>query len=234
MKIQVRKNVFETNSSSVHAIAVTSKPAKTEYLKYESVHFVTGKFGWEHTIYCDTGAKASYLWTALVHNFIKEYVPGEWIKDKEGGRSHYVSGYIILDVDNPEYIKRRDAIRTACVHAGIEDDPWTISFEEDFNTEADGPSDGGYIDHTPGLDFVDALVFNEDRLIRFLFNDSSRITTWNDNEWYIEDEDAIDEELHKKYYDPKTERFSNEYWDARRFAHFDIPDDTEWKYIKDN
>lgn len=234
MKKQIRKSIFETNSSSMHAITVTSKPGKTEYLKYHSIDFHTGEFGWDHTIYCDTQAKASYLWTAIVHNFIKEYVSGYWEKDKNGKNKNYVSGYIVLDKENPEYIKRRDAIRTACVHAGIEDDDFNIRFEEDFNTEYDGPSDGGYIDHTPGLDFVDALVFNEDRLIRYLFNDASRVTTWNDNEWYVEDEDEIHENLLKKFYRPETDDYAPEYWEESEWMHFDVPEDTEWKYLKGN
>ena len=234
MKLQIRKNIFETNSSSMHAITVTAKPARKDYLRYHSIEFHTSEFGWDHTTYYDTPSKAAYLWTALVHHFIKEYVSGHWEKDENGKNKNYVSGYIILDKDNPEYIRRKQAIRDACVHAGIEDDDWNIKFEEDFNNEYDGPSDGGYIDHTPDLDFVDELVFNEDRLQRYLFNDSSKITTWNDNEWYYDTEDEDDAAAPD--YDENPEGYEK-YYEKIEWKHFDIDTDDpniEWKYLKGN
>lgn len=230
MKKQIRKSIFETNSSSMHAITVTSKKLNISSPDWIQIEFVTGEFGWSHTIYCDMKDKASYLWTAIVHNFIKEYVPAKYGK---GGKC-IKEGYIVLDTKNPEYIKRRDAIRTALVNFGVEDDGWNIRFEEDFNPSYSEPSSGGYIDHCPELDFVDALVFNEDRLIRFLFNDASRITTWNDNEWYIDDEDTVDEALEKEYWDAENECFKDGYYEASDWKHFDIPKDTEWKYLKGN
>ena len=228
MKISIRKNVFETNSSSVHAISVTSKPARTEYLKYHSIEFNTGEFGWEHCTYYDATTKASYLWTAIVQHFIKEYVHGEIDKNFKVIKP----SYIILDLENPEYIKRRDAIKNTLIDAGMDEE--NIKFEEDFNPEYGDPSDGGYIDHTPGLDFIDSLVFNPDRLLRYLFNDSSVITTWNDNEWYIENEDEFDNMLEERYYDPETGEYDPKYWELSEWAHFDIPEDTEWKYLKNN
>lgn len=232
MKKQVRKNIFETNSSSMHAITVTSQPHRIKYPDMEQIEFHTGEFGWSHIVYCDTHSKASYLWTAIVHNFIKEYVSGYWKKDKNGKNKTYISGYIVLDVENPEYIKRKNAIKTALVNAGLEDDGWNIRFEEKFNDDIYGPSDGGYIDHCPELDFIDDIVFNEDRLLRFLFNDASRITTWNDNEWYIDDE--VEVEIEKEYWDGESNKHKDGYYDAIEWAHFDLPKDTEWKYLKAN
>lgn len=227
MKTQIRNSIFETNSSSMHAIVVTGKKPHVYKPEWEQVEFVTGRFGWDHTIYCDTPAKASYLWTAIVHNFIKDYIHGEYDKNGKCLRD----AYIIVDTENPEYIKRREAIRTALINFGLEDDGWNIRFEEDFCKNGE-PSDEGYIDHCPELDFVDALVFNEDRLIRFLFNDASRITTWNDNEWYVEDE--VEEALEMEYWDPEKECFKEGYYEKDDWSHFDVPKDTEWKYLKGN
>lgn len=232
MKIQIRKSCFETNSSSMHAIVVTSKAPKTEYLEYDSIEFETGEFGWGHITYYDTYHKASYLWTCIINAFIISV-------DDEGTHKGWngediQNSHLELDINNPEYIKRKEAIKNACIHAGIKDDPWNIRFQEKFEKTSYGALETGYIDHDPGLKFADQLIFNEDRLMRYLFNDSSTITTWNDNEWYIDDEDEITEKLHKEYYDPKTERFLDGYWDAVNWEHFNVPKDTEWKYLKGN
>lgn len=57
--IQIRKGVFETNSSSTHSICISKAPVIT-YPK--RVDFYTGNYGWGRNTVCDT---ASYLYTAL-------------------------------------------------------------------------------------------------------------------------------------------------------------------------
>lgn len=206
---QIRRGIFETNSSSVHAITVTSKKPVIDG-EYVQIHFVTGEFGWEHVIYCDYNSKASYLWTTIIHHFIKDYVHPSGQYDEKS--------YIVIDKENPEYIRRREAIRTALYKYGLdEENPFSIEFEEDFNNDWTKNRDGGYIDHLPELDFVDDIIFNEDRLYRFLFNDSSRIETWNDNEWYYEGEDDV---------------YKN--WEDRCWRYFTVPKDTEYKFLKNN
>lgn len=56
--IQIRKNVFETNSSSTHSIAISKKPVVIG--KYISFHI--GEFGWEN----DCVDPADYLYTAIL------------------------------------------------------------------------------------------------------------------------------------------------------------------------
>lgn len=219
MKTQIRKCCFETNSSSMHAIAITSKRPKIDCAEYESIEFDVNEFGWSHITYYDTYHKASYLWTSIVNAFIIR------VNDK-GEKYHYE-----LDVNNPEYIKRKEAIRTALIHAGFEDDEWNIRFQEIFEKEDWGGISTGYIDHDPGLGFVDEIIFNEDRLLRYLFNDSSIITTWNDNEWYLDKD--VEEKLEKEYSIGEYEH-KDGYWEAEEWAHFNIPEDTEWKYLKGN
>lgn len=55
---QIRKNVFETNSSSTHSIAISKKPVTIG--KY--IHFGIGEFGWEN----DCVDTADYLYTAIL------------------------------------------------------------------------------------------------------------------------------------------------------------------------
>lgn len=58
--IQIRKGMFETNSSSTHAIILASENVKIDDL---SVDFAIGEFGWEFEKYTTTDQKASYLYT---------------------------------------------------------------------------------------------------------------------------------------------------------------------------
>lgn len=58
MKV-IRKNVFETNSSSTHSICI-SKADTTNFPK--TIHFGFGEYGWENDEYYDT---ENYLYTAI-------------------------------------------------------------------------------------------------------------------------------------------------------------------------
>ena len=67
MKRQVRKSVFETNSSSVHSISIAKYSFKTD-IKTDNhivLEAVPGQFGWEHELYESSFDKLSYLWTAI-------------------------------------------------------------------------------------------------------------------------------------------------------------------------
>lgn len=64
MKRQIRKNVFETNSSSTHAICI-SKDTTSENILPNHVTFTHDEFGWEFAIHEDTWTKASYLYEAI-------------------------------------------------------------------------------------------------------------------------------------------------------------------------
>lgn len=60
--VQIRRGVFETNSSSVHSICIATEsnrsPLKTIYIN-------AGDFGWEHDFLYSPSEKMSYLVTAL-------------------------------------------------------------------------------------------------------------------------------------------------------------------------
>lgn len=58
MKRQIRSNVFETNSSSTHSIAISKK--KPEIRKF--ISFRIGEFGWEN----DCVGTTDYLYTAIL------------------------------------------------------------------------------------------------------------------------------------------------------------------------
>lgn len=66
---QIRKGVFETNSSSTHSICIAKN---VELTIAESLHFEFGEFGWEYDTLHSVRQKASYLYTGLIGNNRKE------------------------------------------------------------------------------------------------------------------------------------------------------------------
>jgi len=58
--INVRTNIFETNSSSVHAMIITKEKVQPDM----KVYFGFGEYGWENRTYYDTKDKAAYFYTA--------------------------------------------------------------------------------------------------------------------------------------------------------------------------
>ena len=67
---KIRKNVFETNSSSTHSICIAKD---MELIIPTSIHFEFGEFGWEVDTLSSVYEKASYLYTGL-HEIGKMYV----------------------------------------------------------------------------------------------------------------------------------------------------------------
>lgn len=63
MKRQIRQGVFETNSSSTHAICISKDRIYGNLPKH--VDFEHGTFGWECRKYDDVNSKASYLYQAI-------------------------------------------------------------------------------------------------------------------------------------------------------------------------
>lgn len=61
--IQVRKKIFETNSSSTHAICIAKE---NDYTIPASLNFELGEFGWQERFIYDTWELASYLYTGIL------------------------------------------------------------------------------------------------------------------------------------------------------------------------
>jgi len=69
MKRQIRRNVFETNSSSMHSLTVTPNGNMDNLIvdEYENkVITEFGEFGWGYDSYCDAATKLSYLMTMII------------------------------------------------------------------------------------------------------------------------------------------------------------------------
>ena len=69
---QIRKNTFETNSSSTHSVSICNKVEPQKYdttLDYDpgdnKVHCRFGEFGWEQDAFRDAQTKLNYLVTMI-------------------------------------------------------------------------------------------------------------------------------------------------------------------------
>ncbi len=153
MKRQIRKSVFETNSSSTHAICITKK--KDNYKLPDYIDFEFGEFGWECEKYEDTYNKASYLITAIF-SFSKSEADKKIAQLKN-----------VLDSYNITYSIPEPKIKS-----------YTWNKTEHFYYDLDY----NYIDHAGETKkFVDVVLSDSEKLFRYLFGDSF-IITGNDND----------------------------------------------------
>ena len=150
--IQIRRNVFETNSSSTHSICiVTDDRAETIYPS--KFIFKCGQFGWEFRNYNDPVSKGSYFYTGVCELYGKE-------KTRE----------IMKGVEL--YFKTEHNIDVFVDEAKFE-----IWGDHEYLD-----SDCGYIDHVSAAqDLIDALVQDKELLVDFIFKDASFVATGNDN-----------------------------------------------------
>ena len=85
---QIRKSVFETNSSSVHAIVIHTDEA-IDLSEVTTINFSFDEFGWSNDKYYSVQNKANYLWTGInsYYNYstvldIKDRIESWFYEDK--------------------------------------------------------------------------------------------------------------------------------------------------------
>lgn len=138
--IQVRKGVFETNSSSTHSIAIPRNCSST----IGGICFQVGEFGWGW----ESVDPADYFYTAI-------YTVSETLAEAE-----------------EKICRLKDILNYYNIEFNFED----VECEEHNGWL----SFDGYIDHGYELkDFVDELLNNGDKLVRFL--SGGLVFTGNDN-----------------------------------------------------
>lgn len=175
---QIRRNVFETNSSSTHSICISKAPVTAG--KY--VYFRIGEFGWEN----DCVDTTDYLYTAI----LEQGDSNELLEKLKG----------MLDKHSVEY-----------------------EFEEpEYDTSSDGNYTWlsyGYIDHSESTrEFIDAVLSDDDMLIRCLFGAGSCVYTGNDNQ---DPRPAGCDIADAKYYDYKLDKMvDNPYHDPDNYDYF--------------
>lgn len=75
MKRQIRKGVFETNSSSVHSISITPDgrvPSNLPINKRGNIEVALGHFGKEDCLYTEQIDKLSYLMTCIYYMYCQD------------------------------------------------------------------------------------------------------------------------------------------------------------------
>lgn len=174
MKTQIRRSVFETNSSSTHSISIVREPTNIHFPT--ALEFNVGDFGWEWKIYSDYRSKASYLYTAILYNTCLESNT-ELIDGKQQCRA----------MANEKLNKIKNALSKYGIKCIFH--PFQIK-TYNYNDYSNGhptwsyyPGTRGYIDHGNELkEWINTILNDETLLINFLFDNSSVIETGNDNE----------------------------------------------------
>ena len=180
MKIQIRKSVFETNSSSVHTLTITKNSNNLKFPK--KLIFDSGDYGWEHACLTTPEEKASYLWEGIISVFPdhenKNLTEYNKAIDSITKILKSVGVKVIFKYNNPKY----------------KETEWGNYYEfYDKNSNADD----GYIDHSSELTtFLYDVCFDKTKLLNYLFSTESFIKTGNDNE----DEDYPDKDYETKDY----------------------------------
>lgn len=162
MKLKIRNNIFETNSSSVHAICIKKdyKLKDSDIFKY--VSFSRNDFGWEPAKYCCCDDKISYLFEMCLD---------------EDGKNKKIN-FTFTDDDHFDYKILSWEEDSCCARL--------LSFlqKRGIDVQVCFPilSDGGYIDHCECWgDTIEILLNNEEELESFIFSKDSFVLTGNDN-----------------------------------------------------
>lgn len=157
-----RANVFETNSSSTHSIALAPSDGKLslsrDYVVDEEGNFVipSQEFGWEQEEYTDAASKACYAYL-----YIRDWVTGD---DQDRFKALF-----------EEVIKQQTAA-TGIVH----EDGYPLWNSARYGSGKN--SNDGYIDHQSVEDRdCDYLFASADKLKSFIFDYRTVLETDNDN-----------------------------------------------------
>ena len=157
MTKQIRKRVFETNSSSSHSLTVApgdlvSQPFPDSVLRSGELSVRVNEYGWEWYRYYSPAHKISYLLTQITSGDL----PDE--DDLEEGES-------LTDALRARYEKFNTLCNVVKAHTGV-----NILVVKS----------SGYVDHESvglGMD----LFGDEEKLKQFLFSKDSYVETGNDN-----------------------------------------------------
>ena len=161
MKIQIRSNVFETNSSSTHSLAIADCNDVSYLHIPDTLQFKFGEFGWGVGIFTDCDTKASYIWTAIA-----EIVTGSSPEDVINNFNIYKHKLITLLNDIGLYDISFDLPQGAVNYGN---NKYYLKIP-------------GFIDHPEDLkDIIQVLFDDPQQLLAFIFHPDSALQTGNDN-----------------------------------------------------
>lgn len=165
---QERRCVFETNSSSTHSICIT-KNRNSELAYPTSLRFRCDEYGWGFERLNTPEDKASYLYSSFLSVYEK--------KDAEKAKSEIwqMLGSVGVECEFDEAVYHNYDSGTYCVNASVDH--------------------AGADDHAK---FVNSVIRNKGRLLRYLFSEQSFVLIGNDNG--CDEIDIVADYPHEEYY----------------------------------
>ena len=187
MKTNIRRGVFETNSSSVHAISIIKDNYACTIPKEFTIN-CNGEYGWEEATYNRPDDKAAYLYQAIVNYPTYNY--GGAAKMPVDKKKTILQNLIDKFITNLESF----GINVKCEYRYVKAEHHTYSYERngkilysDYDTihfvNIHGDCNSGYLDHGgEAKDFVDFVLSSPDNTLKFIFDSRCFIDTGNDND----------------------------------------------------
>lgn len=177
MKVQIRRSVFETNSSSVHSISIIKDDYKGDIPNKFEID-TEGEFGWEAATYEDSYNKGAYLFQAIVHYPAYRMPIEDELKQKKELLDKYIKN---LEHFGIEVICKHNVLKTE--HKSYKWNNEVHEYDSVVYTDADGNKlKDGYLDHGgEAKEFVDFVLSTPENTLKFIFDDRCYIDTGNDN-----------------------------------------------------
>ena len=177
---QIRRNVFETNSSSTHSICISKAPVTVG----KHISFKIGDYGWEN----DCVDIADYLYTAIL-------IQGDSEELLEQLKNMLDSHSIEYEFAEPKYKESSDG---------------------EYRWLSNGCIDHGY----DTREFIDAVLSDDDMLMKCLFGDSC-VYTGNDNQDCHPSGCNIADEIIWEYDGDNYVEKLNPYYDPEHYYYFE-------------
>ena len=192
--IQIRRGIFETNSSSSHTLVIDKGAIANVSRK---IYFKVGDYGWEFNIVEDT---QNYLWSLIL---CSSHMLNPNIIDPENTLNH--KEVLHSDMDIIELVIRRMTNIFSSYGIKVEFEvpvsfnAWegcVRSINSDLenldiriNTETDASVDHG----TDAIGFIADLFKQPELMVQFCCNEGSEVITGNDNSDMQDVEDVYNE-----------------------------------------
>ena len=161
--IQIRQSVFETNSSSTHAISIMAYDKDKCNFVNDVCFNHTQEFGWEFEHYNDVVSKAGYLWIVICTMY--SYLENE---DKLIAAKDYILNTLrSVGITNVTFVQ-----------PDYKYSDWNKKYYLCID---------GYIDHCDLSGMVEEMLQDPEMLLSYLFDERSTVNTGNDNsDWDVE------------------------------------------------
>ena len=182
---QIRKRIFETNSSSTHSVSITNPKLDLSQLdEYVDpadhyIHIQFGEFGWGYDEYEDAYNKLAYLLTMILETQHATFGRSGFTTLEE---FYMLDDFILLESIVTEVAKDCKGINI--FNDGFKFNPYDDP-EIDIKNESHGWLDHeGYIDHQSCEDYRCLADFLEDwgvSIEDFIFDENIQLVIDNDN-----------------------------------------------------